>query len=254
VTRPALRLAAAAPAPIIQAPPPVYLLSGSVNWRTPLSLFEAQVRRWGPFWVDLAASEENTLAPYFFDEARDGLAQKTWAPTAEVAQLHGWGAFGNYPYTRGEEPCLQPVERCKKRRCTDPTSSGYRGHHITRRVAPLGEWVARARNEALAWGGPVVSLVPERADTEWWKKAVRQQPVDAGRWLGGLCCPNGGPAAPFFPAEYPAAEWREYRWENLTVDVVIVEGRVHFEGQGEDDAGATFPSAVVTFYRPGVRR
>lgn len=221
------------------------LSSETTEWTTPRSLFDAQARRWGPFWLDVAATASNALAPFWFDQERDALA-RSWAHPGRklVSPAHGRNAWGNYPYTRGEEVCRP---NCKRKTCEK------RGAHALQRVPSLGEWVAKGRDEALSWthGGAMVTLLPERPDTEWWADAIRRQPSSAGAYLGGMACPNGGPAARFFPEEYPAAEWREYRWERLTVDVVLVEGRVHFGGTADADAGAPFPSAVVTFYRPG---
>lgn len=230
---------------LVQAPReelPVYLLSSSTEWATPRVLVDAQSARWGPFWLDAAATAENTVAPRYFDRETDGMAH-AWHPPAGSSARAVWG---NFPYTRGEKACREPFERCRKKTCQE------RGAHLTKSVASLGDWVAKARDEAMAWGGPVVTLLPYRPDTEWWAKAVRHH-AGAGRFLGGMCDPEGGPAARYFPKAYPAAEWRAYHWEELTVDIVVVEGRVDFE-RDTDATGATFPSVVVTFYRPGLAR
>jgi phage N-6-adenine-methyltransferase len=223
---------------------PAYLTSKSVEYRTPLDIFTGQQRRWGRCWLDAAATEENALCPFFYDEGMDALS-RSWHARTEKQRAAGRCAWCNPPYTKGEEVCPQPHEKCRKDRCKK------RGHHLLRRIASIGEWVEKARTEALLWGGPVIMLLPERPDTDWWREGIRQQPAEAGAYLATMGHPNGGPAAPFFPKDNPAAEWRQYLWENLVVDVVSVEGRLEFEAPGADN-GATFPSAVVTFYRPEV--
>jgi len=221
---------------------PAYLTSKSVEYRTPRPIFDGQIRRWGPAWLDAAATDDNHLCDFYFDEQVDGLPRSWQATTPEQLEC-GRCVWCNPPYTKGEEVCIQPHTRCKKERCKD------RGHHLLRRIASLGEWVAKGRDEALRWGGPVIMLIPERPDTDWWREGIRQQPPEAGAYIGTMGHPNGGPAARYFPAENPAAEWRVYLWENLAVDVVSIEGRLDFGAPGVENS-ATFPSVVVTFYRP----
>lgn len=45
------------------------------DYRTPRGFLDAVVRRFGPLAFDLAASPENTVAPVYFHEADDSLAQ-----------------------------------------------------------------------------------------------------------------------------------------------------------------------------------
>jgi phage N-6-adenine-methyltransferase len=60
------------------------------DYETPREFIDAVVRRFGPFAIDLAASEANKKAPTFFGEADDSLS-KPWAGLLiEEIDFVGW--------------------------------------------------------------------------------------------------------------------------------------------------------------------
>lgn len=226
---------------------PVYHKSLHIDWRTPKALFDAQVARWGPFWLDAAATKENKLAEYWLGPGSDveDAFQVDWAPTQEVADKYGWNVWLNHPYSKGEPACIAD---CAKPKCAE------RGYHLERPIRASGDWMIYARDQVLFKDAPcVVVLTKAAVETQWWKEAVRAQPETAGKFVSGRSDPLGGPAREFMePTKYKAATWLEFAWENLIVDVVEIEGRVDFD-RGGDDGSAGFPSALVTFYKPGYR-
>jgi hypothetical protein len=221
---------------------PVYHKSLHIDWRTPRALFDSQVRRWGPFWLDAAATAENKLAEYHLGpgaEVEDALSVD-WLPTLEIVESCGENVWLNHPYSKRESVCASD---CAKPKC------GERGYHLERPIASSGDWMTYARDQVVLRGvRRVVCLTKAAVETGWWRDAVRRQPPEAGLFLGGASDPLGGPASQFMDPQYPAATWFEFTWENLIVDVVEIEGRVDFD-RGGDDGSAGFPSAIVTFSR-----
>lgn len=65
------------------------------DWRTPETLFRVCSERWGPFDMDVAASEKNAMCHCYYTEERDALA-------------HPWVGriWCNPPYGRGIERWL----------------------------------------------------------------------------------------------------------------------------------------------------
>lgn len=230
-------------------PTSIFHKSLHIDWRTPKALFDAQVARWGPYWLDAAATAENKLCEYHLgpgSDAEDALSVD-WAPTEEIVQQYGANIWLNHPYSKGENPCTPD---CAKPKCAE------RGYHLDRRVASSAEWMLYARNqalgEALQLGGVITCLTKRAGETQWWKDSVLQH-SGVGAFVSGRCDPGGGPAAEFMnTTPYKAAMWIELRWERLIVDIVEIEGRVDFDRGGEDGS-AGFPSAIVTYYKPGSR-
>lgn len=208
------------------------LSSESTEWATPRDFLAAMARRWGRFWLDAAATRATTAAPAWYDREQDGLAQSWEPPPGERGPV-----WLNPPYGVDEKAC---VPACAKKRCV------RRGFHLSSPVPGIGAWMNKARDEALRWGGPVVTLPPARPDTRWWRDALLRQPEAAGRYVGSMADPYGGP----FAALWPTLEWRLYRWEHLVVEVANLEGRLSFGQQGKVHP-APFPSACVAFYAPG---
>lgn len=237
---------AARTADLTVKPTPAYHKSLHIDWRTPQALFDSQARRWGGFWLDAAATKDNKLCEFWLgpgSDVEDALSID-WEANEEVKAQYGKSIWLNHPYSKGEEIC---GPECTRKKCAE------RGYHCEKAIASSGTWLAYARGQALKGFGPIVCLSPARIETQWWKDAIRSQPSGAGNFVNGHCDPRGGPAAKFMDAKYPAATWLEFAWENLIVDIVEIEGRVDFE-RGGNDGSAGFPSAIVTFYKPGQAR
>lgn len=232
---------------VVLEPPriiPVYHKSLHIDWRTPKALFDTQVARWGPYWLDAAATQENKLCEYYLGPETDSLSVD-WEPDEEITAQHGFNIWLNHPYSKGEPKCLP---ECNKPKCAE------RGYHLEKPVAPSGDWMVYARNQALGsalkFGGALTCLTKASVETQWWKESVRVQPPGAGIFVTGRSDPYGGPAKEFMDqSPYKAATWTEFRWTNFVVDIVEIEGRVDFD-RGGNDGSAGFPSALVTYYKP----
>lgn len=228
----------------LAGPTTVFHKSLHIDHRTPKELFEAEVRRWGSFYLDCAATEENKLCEYALTPEIDALSVD-WVGTEEIYAKHGRNRWLNHPYSRGEDPCPDDPTLCTKKKCPE------RGYHINQRIASSGEWLKYARDQVLKDGIPTDVLTKAAVETNWWRDAVRVQPSEAGKYLGGEVDPFGGPALEFLDGTpYKAATWFRFTWEHLVIEVTEIEGRVEFEREG-NDGGAGFASALVMFYRPG---
>ncbi|MGE9781898.1 DNA N-6-adenine-methyltransferase [Janibacter sp. G368] len=114
-----------------------HLSSATDNWPTPQDFYDRLDAEFG-FVLDVCASTGNAKTDAFYaldhrdPTLRDGLAQD-WA--ADAARLGG-AVWMNPPYGR-----------------------------------PIGAWMAKAVQAARA-GATVVTLVPVRADTQWWHEHV----------------------------------------------------------------------------------
>jgi hypothetical protein len=231
-------------------PSSVFHKSLHIDWRTPKDLFNAQVARWGPYWLDAAATAENRLCEYWLgpgSDVEDALSVD-WEPVEEITERFGYNIWLNHPYSKGEGPC---AESCAKEKCVE------RGYHLDRRIASSAEWMIYARNQAIAkalWLGGVLTCLTKRAgETDWWGQATRAMPAEVGAFISGRADPFGGPAAEFMNSTpYPAATWFEFRWEKLIIDITEIKGRVDFD-RGGNDGSAGFPSVLITYYRPGGR-
>jgi phage N-6-adenine-methyltransferase len=86
------------------------------DYATPRDFIDAVVKRFGPIAWDLAASVENTVAPCFFDEARNSLIQD-WSALGGLlwcnppfADLEPWAAQCNrVKYRHGWTLLLVPA-------------------------------------------------------------------------------------------------------------------------------------------------
>jgi DNA N-6-adenine-methyltransferase (Dam) len=222
-------------------PTVIFHKSLHTDHRTPKELFEAEVERWGRFYLDCAATEENKLCEYALTPEIDALSVD-WAGTEEIYTQHGRNRWLNHPYSRGEKKCAPD---CTKPKCDE------RGYHLEHDVASSGEWLKYARDQVLKDGIPTDVLTKAAVETNWWRDAIRIQPPEAGAYITGAVDPLGGPAAEYLNAtSYKAATWFRFTWAKLIVEVTEIEGRVAFEREG-NDGGAGFASALVMFYRPG---
>jgi len=148
--------------------------TGLTDWRTP-AWFYAVLDREFNFTLDPCATPDPAKrtfrTPRWYAPPVDGLAQE-WQPR------HGPGerVFVNPPYQRGA----------------------------------IGQWVAKAADEAQFNGALCVLLLPVRTDADWWQSLVGRR----------------------------------------AQEIRFVKGRLRFErADGEPAAnGAGFPSAVVVFY------
>lgn len=225
-------------------PTTIFHKSLHTDHRTPRELFEAEVKRWGRFYLDCAATEENKLCEYALTPEIDALSVD-WAGTEEIYEAHGRNRWLNHPYSAGEEACPEDRSLCTKRKCAE------RGYHIDKRIASSGEWICYARDQVLKDGVPTDVLTKAAIDTNWWRDAIRVQPLEAGVYITGAVDPLGGPAAEYLNATpYKAGMWFRLTWEHLVVEVTEIQGRVAFEREG-NKGGAGFASALVMFYRPG---
>lgn len=96
----------------------------------------------------------------------------------------------------------------------------------------IGQWCAKASDEAARHAAVVVGLLPDRRDTAWWRAGVlqRQQEQRTGRFMRAAFSPASGMV------------W--LRFERLVVGIYDHSERLPFDGL-ED--GAPFPSAVVVW-------
>lgn len=121
----------------------VLFSSATDEWSTPQEFFDASAAEFGPFDVDLAASEANTKVPgNYYDAEMNALE-------------HNWHAA--FPYWRG----FRGVGWCNP-----PYSRGLQG-----------KFIAKAAAERLH-GFSTVMLLPARTDT----KAFHAHVYDASTW------------------------------------------------------------------------
>lgn len=183
------------------------LSSANEEWGTPAYVFDPLHERY-KFTLDVCATSKNAKLPYYFTKAHDGLRMAWNTVTNESPKMVR--AWCNPPYGRG-----------------------------------IGAWLAKGQSEVLLHGGVAVFLLPHRPGSAWWKKYVTQAPEGyGGAWLGAETHPNGGPFANVPGVGFE--EWRSYRWEGFSIDVVGFRGRLRFEGA---PSGAPFPSALVVYQR-----
>lgn len=64
------------------------LSSETDDWATPLQTFRELAHRYGPFDLDVCASEENAKAPRYFTKEQDGLAHE-WSGTCWMNPPYG---------------------------------------------------------------------------------------------------------------------------------------------------------------------
>lgn len=83
----------------------VHYSSAKQDWGTPVHLFAALDKKYGPFMLDACASRSNAKVATYFDETQDGLKQN-WAPYGKV--------FCNPPYKHVAKWVEKCVEESRK--------------------------------------------------------------------------------------------------------------------------------------------
>lgn len=101
----------------------------------------------------------------------------------------------------------------------------------------IGQWLLKARDEAMRARALVALLVPARVDADWWRVGVMSSDGAAGRLVRS-----------WYDVESTVL-W--LRWEGLVTGVYFHDARLDFEGAADD--GAPFPSAVVFHSSPSRR-
>ena len=81
------------------------------EWRTPAWLFRVACERYGPFTLDVAATDENTLCPSFFTKDTDALSQK-WPSQDEGPAFGTAVVWCNPPYSN-ITPWLEHAIECR---------------------------------------------------------------------------------------------------------------------------------------------
>lgn len=98
----------------------------------------------------------------------------------------------------------------------------------------IGDWVRKARAEAMYARCLTALLLPARVDTDWWRHFVMSADRKAGRLVRS--------------GYHPETRVWWLRWEALVTGVYFHDARLEFEGAAED--GAPFPSVVVWHASP----
>lgn len=124
--------------------------SARQDWETPQYLFDFLNKRY-KFELDPCANEDNYKCDLYFTEKENGI-KREWTIVES--------AFMNPPYGNSEQPCKT---KCEKKKCQ------IRGHHITKYIPGVSDWVGKAYSEATL-GMLVVCLIAARTDTKWWHK------------------------------------------------------------------------------------
>lgn len=79
------------------------MISNRTDWETPREVFNWAERKWGPFYLDAAATKENALCIEYLDTKDDSLSC-SWCEES------GNGAvWVNPPYSRGIEPWIDKM-------------------------------------------------------------------------------------------------------------------------------------------------
>lgn len=154
---------------------PVMFGKASDEWETPQDFFAKWDARMGGFALDAAASPNNAKCRLWFGPG--GLCEDALALKDWRVDDSGRAIWLNPPYSR-----------CR-------------------------EFIAKAREQSLQGGMPVVCLVPSRTDTRWWHEHVY---YGDNMWWPG-------------------------------VEVHFVKGRLKFGCTGKADNSAPFPSVVIVF-------
>lgn len=112
----------------------VHFSSATDDWATPQDFFDEMNKKYGPFDLDVCATEENAKCVLFLDKEQDGLTH-SWFHVADGTEnkFDWWHptCWMNPPYGRG-----------------------------------IGAWVKKAYEESQK-GCKVVCLLPARTDTKW---------------------------------------------------------------------------------------
>jgi site-specific DNA-methyltransferase (adenine-specific) len=120
----------------------VHLSSKSDEWGTPLNVFHELSDKFGPFELDVCATDENHLSDYYYTKADDGLSQSWWVSTKN---------FGAIPYTA--------------------SYTSFKTAWMNPPYSDLKSWMKKAYEESRK-GIRVVCLIPARTDTKCWHEYV----------------------------------------------------------------------------------
>lgn len=142
----------------------VHFSSVTDQWATPQAFFNEMNAKYGPFNLDVCASDENAKCDNYFVEADNGLAQ-SWIV------YDGWPKHGDaYPAKCWMNP---PYGR------------------------EIGKWVKKAYEESQK-GCLVVALLPARTDTKYFHNFIYKKPgVTIDFIKGRLKFGNATNSAPF---------------------------------------------------------
>lgn len=173
---------------------------GSREWQTPREDFN----RWNRLWrfdFDAWATHENALLPVY--ATAEGVFERRPNLSAEPRMINGhlsgleynWSGlrvFGNPPFNRPENACIEPHEKCRKKGCE------ARGFHVDTYIPGIEDFVAKhaaERNNAAI----NVALLPDARDTAWWRDFVKPYAIDFPLGRYSFVNPNTGLAAPSPP-------------------------------------------------------
>lgn len=90
----------------------VHFSSATDDWATPQYLFDQLDAKYGPFMLDVCATDANKKCRFFFNEEMDGLAQD-WHSTF----MHNNRVWMNPPYGRTIGHWVEKAYRQSKRGC-----------------------------------------------------------------------------------------------------------------------------------------
>lgn len=136
--------------------------SGNVEWYTPSWLID-KVRSFyaGRIDLDPASSfraNEVVRATSYFTQGDDGLAREWWG-----------NVWVNHPYGKEEQPCKP---NCKKKICTDPNATNYRGHCIDELKPGNDEW-SLAICEGSIYADQILGICYNSISEPWCNRIIK---------------------------------------------------------------------------------
>jgi phage N-6-adenine-methyltransferase len=142
----------------------VHFSSEKSDWETPQDFFDRMNEKWGPFDLDVCASDENAKCINYITPEKvllqykgvEGLYEGNGLDTHWWALLDKPTCWMNPPYGNPKHLCKNPCnkKRCKKEGCTAVYVPG------------IEDWIKKAYDESQK-GCRVVCLLPARTDTRW---------------------------------------------------------------------------------------
>lgn len=156
----------------------IHFSSAETDWETPDELFQLLNKEF-KFGLDVCASAKNAKCKTFISPKQD-IFKTPWS--AKVCWM-------NPPYGDAEQPCKTPHDLCTKVKCRPhdkdckPNCKKHRGHHITKYIPGIADFLREAKKWADTKNKTVVCLVPARPDTEYWHDII--QYADEIRFLRG---------------------------------------------------------------------
>jgi len=142
----------------------IMMSSRKSDWETPPEIFNI-VNQIFDFDLDVCATQANSKVPDNFISPEQDAFKVSWTlkTRGRLSTNKPATCWMNPPYGKPEMPCLEPWEKCKKKKCKE------RGFHISQRVPGIGDWVKRAYGQSFLWNSKVVCLLPARTDTDWFQ-------------------------------------------------------------------------------------